>query len=80
VGKRLKAVQALASEVPDAAETYKRLKQQNLETKLAEVHALATKAAALHDKYLTELASDDREREHIRADARVRFNAMINRP
>lgn len=71
----LKAARALASEVPDAAETYKRLRQQNLETKLVEVHAVATKAAALRDKYLTALASDDKEREHIRADARVLFNA-----
>jgi hypothetical protein len=75
----LKTAQALARELPDTDETYQRSKHQNLETKLVEVHALAVKAARLRDKYLTELASDDKEREHIRADASLRWNTTANR-
>jgi hypothetical protein len=75
----LMTAQALASELPDADETYQRSKHQNLETKLVEVHALAAKAARLRDKYLTALASDDKEREHIRADARLRLNPADRR-
>jgi hypothetical protein len=71
----LKAAQDLAREAPDADETYQRSKRENLETKLVEVHTLATKVAALRDKYLKALASDDKEREHIRADARVPFKS-----
>jgi hypothetical protein len=68
----LKAAQDLARELPDADETYQRLKHQDLETKLVEVHALATRAAGLRDKYLASLASDTKNREHIRADVRAR--------
>jgi hypothetical protein len=75
----LKTAQALARELPEANETYQRSKYQNLETKLVEVHALAAKAARLHDKYLTELASDDKEREHIRAGSRLRLNPADRR-
>ena len=63
----------LAREAPDADETYQHAKHQDLETKLVEVHTLATKVVALRDKYLTELASDDKEREYLRADFRARF-------
>jgi hypothetical protein len=59
----LKTAQALAWEVPDADETYQRSKHQDLETKLVEVHTLAGNAARLRDKYLTELAYDDKERD-----------------
>ena len=68
----LKTAQDLARELPDADETYQLSKHQNLETKLVEVHALAAKATRLRNKYLTELAYDDKEREHIRPDVRVR--------
>ena len=75
----LKTVQALARELPDADETYQHSKHQNLETKLVEVHALAAKATRLRDKCLRELASDDKEREHIRADVRMRSNPVDRR-
>jgi hypothetical protein len=65
----LKTVQALACELPDAKETYQRSKPQKLENKLVEVHALAAKAAQLRNKYETALASDDKDRDHIRAGA-----------
>jgi hypothetical protein len=71
----LNAAQALALEVPNADETYQHSKHQNLETRLVEIHSLATKAAGPRGKYLAALASDDKEREHIRADRRARFNA-----
>ena len=63
----LKISHALAGELPAADETYQRSKRENLESKLVEVHALAAKAAGVRDKYLAALASDDKEREHIRA-------------
>jgi hypothetical protein len=65
----LKTVQALSCELPDAKETYQRSKPQKLENKLVEVHALAAKAAQLRNKYETALASDDKDRDHIRAGA-----------
>lgn len=65
-----KAVQALASELPNANETYQRSKPQKLENKLVEFHALAAKAAQLRNKYETALASDDKDRDHIRTEAR----------
>ena len=72
----LQAVQALACEVPRPDESFQLLKQEDLETRLVEIHALTMKAAGLRDKYSTALASDDKEREQIRADARARFNAV----
>ena len=75
----LKTAQALTWEVPDADETYQRSKHQDLETKLVEVHTLAGNAARLRDKYLTELAYDDKQRDHIKADVRVRFNPADRR-
>ncbi|MHB8302503.1 MAG: hypothetical protein ACYDC6_06640 [Acidobacteriaceae bacterium] len=73
LGNDLKIVQALARELPDAKETYQRSEHQKLENKLVEVHALAVKVARLRDKYETALASDDKDRDHIRADVRTRF-------
>jgi hypothetical protein len=65
----LKIVQALARELPEAKETYQRSKPQELENKLVEAHALAAKAAHLRNKYETALASDDKDHDHIRANA-----------
>jgi len=69
----LKAAQALAGELPDAMETYRHSKPQELEDKLVEVHVLAAKAAQLRNKYETALAFDDKDRDHIRAEAGHRF-------
>ncbi len=62
-----KALQSLASELPDAKETYQRSKPQELEDKLAEVHALSRRAAQLRNKYETALASDDKDRDRLNA-------------
>ena len=69
----LRIVQALAHELPDAKETYQREKPQELENKLVEAYALATKAAHIRNKYETALASDDKDRAHIRANAPTGF-------
>ena len=69
----LKIVQGLARELPGAKETYQHSKPQKLEDKLVEVHDLATKAAHLRSKYHLALASDNRDRDHIRAESRSRF-------
>ncbi len=68
----LKIVQALVCDLPDAKETYQCSKPQELESKLVEVYALAARAAQLRNKYETALATDDKDRDHIRADARRR--------
>ncbi len=68
----LAAVRSLEGELPDANSDYSDAKHSKLEPKLVAVHELGTRAARVRDKYLAELAADDREREHIRADMRAR--------
>jgi len=75
VEQDIETVRVLRRELPDTDETFLPSKHHELETKLVEVHALATKAARLRDKYLKELASDDKEREEMRADIRTRAGA-----
>lgn len=65
----IETAKKLAVGVPAADETFQRASHQELEEKLLEIHALGLKAKQLRDKYLAELASDDRDREHIRARA-----------
>ncbi len=62
----LNTVRSLASELPDAKETYQRSKPQELENKLVEVHALARRAAQVRSNYEAALASDEKNRERIR--------------
>jgi hypothetical protein len=61
----------LVRKLPEANETYQRLKHQDLETMLVEVHALATRAAGLRDKYQAFMAEDDKLRDQLRADVRA---------
>ncbi len=75
----LTTVQALARELPDADETFQHSKPQKLENKLVEVHALAVKVARLRGKYETAFASDDKERDRIRADVRTRLSPVDRR-
>ncbi len=75
----LTTVEALARELPDADETFQHSKPQKLENKLVEVHALAVKAARLQGKYETAFASDDKERDRIRADVRTRLSPVDRR-
>jgi hypothetical protein len=46
-----------------------------LETKLVTTHGLHTKVSKFQEKYNSMLAADDREREQIRADIRIRTQA-----
>lgn len=62
----------LATELPAADEVFQRASHQELEERLLEIHALGLKGKQLREKYLAELASDDRDREHIRARALAR--------
>jgi hypothetical protein len=73
----LAAVRALEGELPDANANHISAKHSELESKLVAVHALASRAERLRDKYQEGLAADDREREHIRADLRVRTQANL---
>jgi hypothetical protein len=72
----LKVAHTLAAELPAADETHQHSKPENLESKLVEIHALAAKAAGLRDKYVAALASDEKEREHIRAEAHRRLSRV----
>ncbi len=54
------------NELPDAKAAYQRLKPQEIEDKLAEVHDLAVRTAELRGKYEKALAADDKERDRIR--------------
>jgi hypothetical protein len=66
----LRAAQALACELPDSKEAYQVSGPRKLENNLVEVHVLAAKAAQLRNKYEAALASDDKDRDHIRANVR----------
>ena len=70
------SVRTLDGELPSANDNFKDSKQRDLEDKLVKVHALASRATRLRDKYLEELATDDKTREHIRADARARARSF----
>ena len=63
---------ALTNELRSSSDYYEDSKHKDLEDKLVKVHSLASKASRLQDEYLGELAADDKEREHILADARNR--------
>ena len=65
-------LQVLMESVPDGDASFDALTPVELEAKLIEVHNTHTSAARLHDKYRATLASDDRDREHIRAAAHQR--------
>jgi hypothetical protein len=41
------------------------------------MHALATGVGKLRDKYLAELAEDDRQRDHLREDVRANLQAKL---
>ena len=66
------AVKDLQEQLPDSADDYQGLDHSALEAKLGTAHALKSKAARLQDKYRSVLTADDREREHIEADLRMR--------
>ncbi|GAO37738.1 hypothetical protein SCT_3174 [Sulfuricella sp. T08] len=73
----LSAAKTLEAEVPDPSANYEHLAHSELETKLVAVHSLQSKATRLSEKYHAALAADDKEREQIRADVRVRTQAKL---
>jgi hypothetical protein len=72
----LAAVRSLERELTDPDADYATATHRELESKLVDVHALASRAARVRDKYLQGLAADDGEREHIRADIRARIKQI----
>jgi hypothetical protein len=68
--KDLSTVQRLATEIPDSSATYELLSHSELESRLVSVHQIQSQANRLYEKYRASLASDDKEREQIRADVR----------
>ena len=71
------AVRALEAELPDAESDYTSAKPHELESKLVSTHSMASRSARLREKYVERLAADDRERDHIREDLRVRTQANL---
>lgn len=72
----LAAMRALQAQVPGPNTDYASASHRELESKLVAVHSLGTQAKGLREKYVAELAADDKERERIAADQRSRFNAI----
>jgi hypothetical protein len=68
----LALAKAMAASVPSRSSDYVALDQAALEEKLIKAHAAAGNVRALRGKYDATLASDDKEREQIREDLRVR--------
>lgn len=66
------AVRSLEAELPPANPDYASMTHATLEEKLVAVHIIHAKATRLREKYDAALAADDKAREHIRADIRVR--------
>jgi len=75
----VKAVGDLLNQLPAPNNEYRKATHRELETKLVEVHALASRGARLREKYIAELAADDRERDHIREDVRTRTQATLGK-
>ena len=71
------AVRVLEAELPAGDADYASSTHHDLESKLVAVHAMASRAATLEDKYRARLAADDRERDHIREDLRARTQANL---
>ncbi len=70
----LSAVCDLQATFHYSADEYTKLTHFELETKLVEIHCLHRKVEQYAEKYRAELAADDKEREHIRADMRARHS------
>lgn len=73
----LAVVKSLEAGLPDANSDHRRLTHSELEAKLVAVHALKSQATQLQEKYQAALLADDKEREQLRADLRVRTQATL---
>jgi hypothetical protein len=58
---------SLGRELPPADRDYLDSDYRALEARLVQVHGLTARAVNLRDRYLSEIAKDDKDREHIRA-------------
>jgi hypothetical protein len=66
------SVQALDAGPDLSAAEYRKVTQTQLEERLVELHGLHREIRRYIEKYRAALAADDKEREHIRADRRLR--------
>lgn len=64
----------LRDNFPSPLPAYTGLSHARLEARLIEVHALSRTIQGLMNWYRSELAADDRDREHIQRDMRSRFD------
>jgi hypothetical protein len=62
----------LRAQLPEAGQSYLSASQTDLEASLIRLHALRAQVVGLHDKYMASLAADDKKRDHLREDMRVR--------
>jgi len=62
----------LRAQLPDAGQSFTSASQAELEANLIRLHALKTQVVGLHDKYKASLATDDRQRDHLLEDMRMR--------
>jgi len=65
----------LAASVPGANEQFVGATETELENILISLHAQQAKAVRLHEKYIAELAADDKKRDQLRAATQARQEA-----
>jgi hypothetical protein len=70
-------LKSLRSKLPESNSTFAGASQTDLEERLLHFYALQGQAISLRDRYLSALAEDDRQRDHIRNDFRTRAQAQL---
>ena len=65
-------VAQLSEAIPNDGEEFKTLNAEELESKLVDIHKTQGEVNQIRDKYHAALLEDDRQRDHIMEDARVR--------
>lgn len=76
----LSTAKALAEKAPDPNADHGGLTPAELETKLVEVYALRSKAGQMRANYEASLATDEKDREQLRADMRSQTRANLRQP
>ena len=64
-------VAQLSEAIPNEGEKFKTLNTEDLESKLVDIHKTQVEVNQIRDRYNAALLEDDRQRDHIREDARV---------
>ena len=71
------AVKALQQELPDPSVDHADKTPPQLEAMLVTAHTLRARGSRIREKYASELEGDERARDHLRADIRVRTQSRL---